>query len=68
MRLIETQGMTVQLGGQKVLHHINFHIDKGEIVTIVGPNGSGKSTLLRSLIGAIQGEGQIIHAPGLKTG
>ena len=40
------------LGGQTVLHDVDFHIGRGEIVTIVGPNGSGKSTLLRVIIGA----------------
>lgn len=32
-----------------VLKDINFHIDKGEVVTIIGSSGSGKSTLLRCI-------------------
>ncbi|QGX99266.1 metal ABC transporter ATP-binding protein [Roseovarius faecimaris] len=68
MRLIETEAMSVQLGGQRVLHHVDFHIDRGEIVTIVGPNGSGKSTLLRALIGAVAIEGRLTRAPGLRIG
>ena len=34
-----------------VLHDINFHVDKGEVVTLLGPSGSGKSTLIRCLNG-----------------
>ena len=68
MRLIETRGLSVDIGGQAVLHHVDFHIDRGEIVTIVGPNGSGKSTLLRALIGAIAARGQITRHEGLKVG
>ena len=68
MRLIETKDLSVTLGRQTVLHHVDFHIDRGEIVTIVGPNGSGKSTLLRSLIGAVAVSGEIIRAANLRIG
>ncbi len=67
--LIETRGLSVQLGQRKVLHNIDMGLERGEIVTIIGPNGSGKSTLLRALIGAVKpASGQVLHAPGLKIG
>lgn len=51
------------------LKHVDFHIDAGEIVTVVGPNGSGKSTLLKSVIGAVKPiEGSITRQPGLRIG
>src|SRR5947209_9895680 len=34
------------------LEHIDLHIEKGQVVSIVGPSGSGKSTLL-NLIGGL---------------
>jgi putative ABC transport system ATP-binding protein len=34
------------------LDHINLHVPKGEMVSIIGPSGSGKSTLL-NLIGGL---------------
>ena len=68
MRLIETKDLSVAFGGQTVLSHVDFHINRGEIVTLVGPNGSGKSTLLRALIGAVRSTGTITRAPGLRLG
>jgi len=69
MRLIETEGLAVRLGGASVLHDVSLSIDRGEIVTIVGPNGSGKSTLLRALIGAVRPSGgEVRHAEGLRIG
>ena len=69
MSLISTQAVGVQLGGTRILSHVDFAIDRGEIVTIVGPNGSGKSTLLRVVIGAIKPtEGHVTRAPGLRIG
>jgi putative ABC transport system ATP-binding protein len=32
-----------------VLHDINLHVDKGELIAIMGPSGSGKSTMLNVL-------------------
>ena len=67
--LITARHMTLRLGGKVVLSDVDFHISKGEIVTIVGPNGSGKSTLLRGLIGAVKpAQGTVTRAPGLRIG
>lgn len=67
--LVRTKGLEVRHGATTALHGVDFHIDKGEIVTLVGPNGSGKSTLLRTIIGALQPTaGQLETAPGLRIG
>ncbi len=69
MSLVDLAGVTVRLGGQTVLHHVDLAIQPGEIVTVVGPNGSGKSTLLRTVIGAVRPTGgQISRKAGLKIG
>ncbi|XWN31716.1 MAG: metal ABC transporter ATP-binding protein [Devosia sp.] len=69
MRLIEAKGLSVVLGGQTVLHHVDFVLDRGEIVTIVGPNGSGKSTLLKALLGAVPlAAGKVTATKGVRFG
>jgi len=35
--------------GRTIFEHVNFSVDRGEILTILGPNGAGKSTLLNCL-------------------
>ncbi len=67
--LITVSDLSLVLDGQTVLSHVDFSIDKAEIVTIVGPNGSGKSSFLKCLIGAVvPSTGQITRKPGLKIG
>ena len=69
MSLIAAKGLGVTLSGRQVLHHIDFAIQRAEIVTIVGPNGSGKTTLLRALLGVLApSAGQVTRAPGLRVG
>jgi zinc transport system ATP-binding protein len=67
--LIVANDISVNLGGAEVLSHVSFHMDAGEIVTILGPNGSGKSTLLRALLGILPlSAGHVTRAPGLRLG
>lgn len=69
MTLIEAKGLTVRLGGNTILSGVDFHMDEGEIVTIVGPNGSGKSTLLKAIVGAIRpSTGTVTRRAGLRIG
>ena len=69
MRLVTANGLAVRHPGHVALHDVDFHIDRGEIVTIVGPNGSGKTTLLRAFIGAIKpSDGTVERMAGLRIG
>ena len=47
--MIVVDGLKKSFDGREVLKGIDFHVDRGEVVTIIGASGSGKSTLLRCL-------------------
>jgi branched-chain amino acid transport system ATP-binding protein len=51
MALLEIKDLVVSYGAIRALHGISFHVDEGEVVTLIGANGAGKSTTLRTISG-----------------
>ena len=49
--LLEVKDLYVSYGDIEAVHGISFHIDNGELVSIIGANGAGKTTTLRALMG-----------------
>lgn len=49
--LLEVNNMCFSYGKVEVIHGISFHVNYGEIVTIIGANGAGKSTTLNTISG-----------------
>jgi branched-chain amino acid transport system ATP-binding protein len=47
--LLEVRDLQVSYGNIEALHGISFHVDEGEIVTLIGANGAGKSTMLMTI-------------------
>lgn len=50
-RLLEVNGLSVNVEDKEILHGINLEIKKGETHVLMGPNGAGKSTLGYALMG-----------------
>ncbi len=50
-RMLETLAMAKRFGGLNALSGVDFHIDRGEIVSIIGPNGAGKTTFFNAVSG-----------------
>ncbi|HET90453.1 MAG TPA: ABC transporter ATP-binding protein [Chloroflexi bacterium] len=49
MALLNVQDLMVSYGAIRALHGVSFHVNEGEIVTLIGANGAGKSTTLRTI-------------------
>ena len=66
-RLIELDGVAVELGGREILRGIRFSLNNGMKLGLVGPNGSGKTTLLRAMTGELEAsEGTVWRAAKLR--
>ncbi len=57
--LLEVKGLEASYGPTKVLHGLDFSLDKGGVTTILGANGAGKTTTLRAISGMVTRKGRI---------
>ena len=57
--LLHVTDLHAGYGRAEVLSGLNFHLDKGRVVTVIGPNGAGKSTTLNALMGVLPARGRI---------
>lgn len=50
-RRLEVTGLTVDLGGNRVLDAVDLSVGHGGVQALIGPNGAGKSTLVDAVSG-----------------
>ena len=63
MELLKVTGLRAAYGHTRVLHGIDFAMDKGAITALLGANGAGKTTTLRALCAMVKTQGEI-HLDG----
>lgn len=51
MSLLRLENLISNYGSIKALKGISFHVEEGEIVTLIGANGAGKSTTMNTIAG-----------------
>jgi branched-chain amino acid transport system ATP-binding protein len=49
--MLEVKGLQAWYGESHVLHGVDFHVDEGEVVTLLGRNGAGRTSTLRAIMG-----------------
>jgi branched-chain amino acid transport system ATP-binding protein len=63
MALLSVENLVVSYGAIRALHGVSFHVEEGEVVTLIGANGAGKSTTLRTISSLIYpDDGRILYA------
>ena len=65
---LRVEDLSVKIGQEYILKHINLHVHCGELVALIGPNGAGKSTFLKTVLGQLEHEGIIAFSePGQRS-
>jgi iron complex transport system ATP-binding protein len=53
------RGLSVELGGRRVVGDLTMQAQRGEWVGLIGPNGAGKTTALRAVSGLVGYSGSV---------
>ena len=62
MSLLSLTDVHVGYGGIKAVKGVSFHVDDGELVTLIGANGAGKTTTLKAISGLLRPtSGEIVY-------
>ena len=64
MALLEVKDLQVYYGVICALKGVSFHVEQGEIVSLIGANGAGKTTTMQSIMGLIPIKGGAVTYNG----
>ena len=53
-QILKVENINVYYGAIHAIKGISFHVDQGEVVTLIGANGAGKSTTLQTISGLLR--------------
>lgn len=52
--LLQVEGVTKKIRNRKLIDHLSFTVQQGDICGFLGPNGAGKTTMIRMITGLIR--------------
>ena len=64
MRVVELTGVVKRFGEVIAVDTVSFHVDKGQIISLLGPSGCGKTTTLRLIAGFETPDGGTVRIDG----
>jgi branched-chain amino acid transport system ATP-binding protein len=62
LALLEVRALRATYGQTRVLHGLDFALEKGSITALLGANGAGKTTTLRAICGMVKTQGEVRFA------
>ena len=62
--MLKVENLSVNYGYITALSGISFHVEKGEIITLIGSNGAGKTTSLHAISGLVHKAGGSVQFKG----
>ena len=65
---ISIEGLRVRRGRVDVLHGLDLHVPRGQVVGLLGPSGCGKTTLMRAIVGVQKVKGGTVSVLGQPAG
>lgn len=57
--MLEVKNLHAYYGKSHVLHGVDLHVNKGEIVSLLGRNGVGRSTTAKAIMGLVDATGSV---------
>ena len=64
---LEIRDLHAWYGESHVLHGVDFHVNEGEVVTLLGRNGAGRTSTMRAVMGLIGARKGSIKVHGVET-
>lgn len=65
--MLQVSGLNAWYGESHILHGVDFHVNEGEVVTLLGRNGAGKTTTMKSVMGLVPRRRGSVRYKGAET-
>jgi branched-chain amino acid transport system ATP-binding protein len=65
--VLRIAGLHAYYGESHVLHGVDCHVERGEVVTLLGRNGAGRTTTMKALLGLVGSRSGSVRVNGSET-
>lgn len=59
MTMLEVNDINVYYGNIHAIKGVSFHVNEGEIISLIGANGAGKTTTLQTISGLLRSKDRV---------
>jgi len=66
-KFLEVRDLHAWYGESHILHGVNFHVNEGEVLTLLGRNGAGRTSTMRAIMGLTGSRKGSIKVLGTET-